>query len=243
MKRFAQTLALGTLGTLIVLATTGLAQQAGPAPYANMAPLEQYFMDRGAEIELARSAAPKSISGDAEILVMGRHGYETAAKGKNGFTCLVQRSWTAGSDDPEFWNPKIHAPICYNREASRSYLLRVLKKTELALAGRPKSEITAAITTALERNELPPPASNSMCYMLSKDGYLGDRFGHWHPHLMFFVPEIETAAWGANQPGSPILGDTDKDEHFTVFLIPLGQWSDGTAAPAMQATDSNSGQR
>jgi hypothetical protein len=81
-----------------------------------------------------------------------------------------------------------------------------------------------------------------MCYMLSKDGYLNDRAGHWHPHVMFFVPEIDTAVWGANQPGSPILGDTDKTEHFTVFLIPLRQWSDGTDAPQMN-TSSDSGQK
>jgi hypothetical protein len=73
--------------------------------YPNMAPVEQYMMERGAEIELARSAAPKSISQDASVMVMGRHGYETVATGKNGFVCIVERSWTAGSDDPEFWNP------------------------------------------------------------------------------------------------------------------------------------------
>lgn len=55
-----------------------------------MAPLEQYLIqDRKAEIALAQSAAPESISRDAEVLVLGRHGYETAVKGKNGFVCIV----------------------------------------------------------------------------------------------------------------------------------------------------------
>ena len=64
-------------------------------------------MARNAEIELARSAAPASIwLRYAEVMVLGRHAYETAFKGKNGFVCMVQRSWTAGSDDPDFWNPK-----------------------------------------------------------------------------------------------------------------------------------------
>jgi len=81
-------------------------------PYPNMAPLERYLIeDRNAEIALAQSAAPESISRDAEVLVLGRHGYETALKGKNGFVCIVQRSWTAPSDDPDFWNPKLRAPI------------------------------------------------------------------------------------------------------------------------------------
>jgi hypothetical protein len=243
MKPFAKKYAMGTLSTLIALATAVLGQQTQPATYTSMAPVEQYFMGRDAEIELARSAAPPSISRDADILVMGRHGYETAAKGKNGFTCLVQRSWTAPSEDPEFWNPKLRAPNCYNPQASRSYLPRVLKKTELALSGRSKEQITAAISTALGSKQLPAPESGSMCYMLSKDGYLSDRFGHWHPHLMFFVPETETVAWGANLPHSPIIGVTDKHEHLTVFLIPLGQWSDGTPGPPMHDADTNVGQQ
>jgi len=55
------------------------------ATYPSMAPLEQYLMpDRNEEIKLARSAAPDSISGEAEVLVLGKAGYETAVQGKNG---------------------------------------------------------------------------------------------------------------------------------------------------------------
>jgi len=49
-----------------------------------MPPIEQYMMDRTAEIALARSAVPESISGDAEVLVPGSRGLETAVKSKNG---------------------------------------------------------------------------------------------------------------------------------------------------------------
>src|SRR6202047_2415220 len=74
-------------------------------PYPNMAPLDQYLIpDRNAEIALARSAAPPSISQDATVMVLGRHGYETAVEGKNGFVCLVERAWTSSFDSPEFWN-------------------------------------------------------------------------------------------------------------------------------------------
>ena len=66
--------------------------QDAKAPYPSMAPVEQYLMaNRNAETALARSAAPESISRDAEVLVLGGHGYETAVKGKNGFVCLVER--------------------------------------------------------------------------------------------------------------------------------------------------------
>src|SRR5579859_1201634 len=105
---------LVTLVFLVGAAWQAKSQDA-KTPYPNMAPLEQYLIqDRDAEIALARSAAPESIAHDAEVMVLGRHGYETAVQGKNGFVCIVERAWTSPIDDPEFWNPKGRAPICLN---------------------------------------------------------------------------------------------------------------------------------
>ena len=145
-------------------------------------------MERNAEIALARSAAPESISQDAEVMFLGRHGYETVVKSKNGFVCVVQRSWTSGIDDLGFGNPKLRAPICFNPPAARSYLPLTIKKTELILAARSKAQMFEEIKAAFDNQELPTPESGAMCYMMSKQGYLSDRDGHWHPHLMFFVP-------------------------------------------------------
>jgi hypothetical protein len=206
--------------------------QDAKAPYSSMAPLDQYLIaDRNAEIALARSAAPESISRDAEVLVLGRHGYETAVKGKNGFVCIVERSWTAGIDDPDFWNPKVRAPICFNSSGARFNVSLTIKKTELVLAGRSKTQMVDNINTAFAKKELPPLEPGAMCYMLSKQGHLSDRDGHWHPHLMFFVPQTDDKTWGANLPGSPILALDDNQDRLTVFLIPVAKWSDGTAAP------------
>jgi hypothetical protein len=197
--------------------------------YSNMAPVDQYMMeDRNSEIALARSAAPESISRDAEVMVLGRHGYETAIKGKNGFVCIVERSWTAPIDDPEFWNPKLRGPICFNAAAARSYLPRTIKKTDLILSGRTKAQMMEAIVAAIDKKELPAMEAGAMCYMLSKQGHLSDRDGHWHPHLMFFVSQSDPAAWGAGLPGSPIIAFNDTRERLTTFLVPVRQWSDGT---------------
>jgi len=205
--------------------------QDAKVPYPSMAPLDQYLMERNAEIALARSAAPESISQDAEVMVLGRHGYETAVKGKNGFVCVVQRSWAAGIDDPEFWNPKLRAPICFNPPGARSCLPLLIKRTELVLAARSKAQIFEDIQAALDKKKLPTMESGAMGYMMSKQGYLSDRDGHWHPHLMFFVPLTEPASWGAGLPGSPVVvAFTDTLERLTVFLIPVAKWSDGTAA-------------
>ncbi|MGB8064635.1 MAG: hypothetical protein WCF26_22305 [Candidatus Sulfotelmatobacter sp.] len=231
MKRQILMIQASSLALFVVLSAGWQAQaQQAETAYAKMAPLEQYLMaDRDAEITLARSAAPESISHDAEVLVLGQHSYETAVKGKNGFVCMVLRSWTAGIDDPDFWNPKLRAPICFNRPAARSYLPLILRKTELILAGQSKAQMFDTIKAALDKNELPTPATGAMCYMMSKQGYLSDRDGHWHPHLMFFVPQADPLTWGANLPGSPILASEDPEDRLTVFLIPVGKWSDGTA--------------
>lgn len=174
--------------------------QDSKTPYPAMAPLDQYLMERNAEVALARSAAPESISRDAEVMVLGRHGYEIVDKGKNGFLCLVERSWTTGIDDPEFWNPKLRGAICFNAPAARTYVPITIKKTDLVLAGRSKSQMFEDLKIAFDKKQLPPLESGAMCYMLSKQAYLNDRAGHWHPHLMFFVPIAESAAWAQTCP-------------------------------------------
>jgi hypothetical protein len=200
-----------------------------------MAPLDQYLMaDRNAEIALARSAAPTSISGDATVLVFERSGYQTAVKGKNGFTCLVERSWMSPFDSPEFWNPKMRGPICYNPAAVRAILPYTMNRTRLALTGLSKAHIHENIAAAIAKNELPTPEAGAMSYMMSKAGNLGDSVGHWCPHLMFHVPKTGESSWGADLAGSPVLfNDAYRDvpEPETIFMVRVFHWSDGTPAP------------
>src|ERR1700687_4160018 len=211
-------IAINGLALLVVLGTAyrAMAQDA-KTTYPSMAPIEQYLMDRTAEIALARSAAPESISRDAEVLVLGRHGFETAVKGKNGFVCIVERSWTSAAD-PDFWNPKVRTPICWNAAAARSVLLRNIKRTDLILAGRTQAQTDETIVAAVDKKELPAMEPGSMCFMLSKQGYGGDSVEHWPPHLMFYYPQTDPAIWGAGLPGSPIVAVTDTSEHVTTFV-------------------------
>ena len=66
--------------------------------------------------------------------------------------------------------------------------------------------------------------------MMSKQSYLNDRAGRWHPHLMLFVPQIETSAWGAGLAGAPVFGVKSAEERLTIFYVPVGTWSDGSPA-------------
>ena len=224
---------------LVLVVTSGATSkaraQAQKAPYSAMAPLDQYLMpDEKSEIALARSAAPASISDGAEVMVLGRTGYRTAVKGRNGFLCIVERSWGATTDHPEFWNPKIRGAICFNPPSARSFAPIYLMKTKLVLAGKSKTEIVQGTALALEKKELPVLEPGAMCYMLSKHQYLSDQGMNWHPHLMFFIPGDAAKSWGADQPGSPVIAANDPEERATIFMVLAGQWSDGTPGPPME---------
>ncbi|HEY2459644.1 MAG TPA: hypothetical protein VGI16_02505 [Candidatus Acidoferrum sp.] len=229
MRKIFITIASTSLALLIGLTAACQAQsQNAKTPYPNMAPLEQYLMEKNAEITLARTAATPSIAKDAGVMVLGKHGYETATPGTNGFVCMVQRSWAADFNDPNFWDAKLRAPICFNPPAVRTYLQLLLKKTDLVLAGGTKAQMAETIAAAVSKKELPGMEIGAIGYMLSKQSYLGAENGHWHPHLMFFVPLTDPTASGAGLPGSPLLSLNDDTCRVTAFLIPVAKWSDGT---------------
>jgi hypothetical protein len=207
--------------------------QAGKAAYPAMAPLDQYLIpDEKAEIALARSSAPASISDAAEVMVLRRDGYAADVKGSNGFLCIVERSWANTTDNPEFWNAKIRAPHCFNPAAARTVLPIFIKKTKLVLAGKSRAQILAAVTSALDTKELPALAPGAMAYMMAKQQYLNDGGKSWHPHVMFFVSGDAEKSWGANLPGSPIIAASDAEQRVTTFMVLAGTWSDGTPSPS-----------
>src|ERR1700726_699880 len=145
IKSFALLLVLGASYQVVAQPATA---PSTTTPYAKMAPVDQYLMaDRAAEIALARSAAPDSIARGAEVQVLGRHGFETAVKGTNGFVCIVARGWTSAAD-PDFWNPKVRVPMCFNAAAAHSYLQRLNKETEWGLAGRTQAQVTESVKAA-----------------------------------------------------------------------------------------------
>jgi hypothetical protein len=244
LKKKVAAIAITGFALLAVLGTAHHAMaQDVTTPYPKMAPIEQYLMDRDAEIALARSAAPDAISHDASVLVLTRHGYETAVKGKNGWICWVGRGWMAMFDHPEFWSPKVRAADCLNPPAARSILPYAHKRTELLLAGHSKQEVITAIKAAIDKKELPALEQGTVSYMMSKSSYLTDSGDHNVPHLMFFQSVKDGAAWGANLTNSPVLSvnywyisaqsypQLKSLPPLSVFLVGVDKWSDGTPAP------------
>ena len=216
---------------LLCAVTVPVSAIAAATTYPNRTPIAEYMMPSpAAEIALARTAAPPSISANAEILVLGPNGYTTAVKGTNGFVCLVERAWDAELGNPVFWNPHNRGPDCLNPAAARSVLPHMLERTKWALAGLSIAQMRERTEAEVAARTYVMPEPGAMAYMLSKQQYLSDDAHAWHPHLMFFVAASE-AAMGANLPGSPVIHAYASDpDPVSTFLVPVGTWSDGTPA-------------
>jgi hypothetical protein len=234
---------LRIFGALSVLAvfTAMPAQAASPAYAAGQRPgsLAPFLNDtKAAEMELALTAAPASVSSHATVMTLGRNGYELARKGDNGFVCMVDRSWTTDVSDVEFWNSRVRQPACYNPAAVRSVLPTYLQRTRWVLAGATLGQIDTRTRAAAARGAIRPPEQGAMVFMTSRLGYLGDALAkHPHPHLMFFMPKRGAGALGANQPGVPIFWGDGNEQPFVIFFVQVPKWSDGTPAPSLSQPD------
>jgi hypothetical protein len=222
-------------GMVTAMLAVGMARaDDAKSPYPSMAPIEQYrSASQADEVALAKSAAPAAISNSAEVLAMGERGYETAIKGTNGFVCLVQRSWASDFTSNEFWNPKMRGPICFNPASARSVLPPYLERTKWVLAGATEAEVVKRTHAALAAKKIGAPEVGAMAYMMSKDQNLGDSGGHWHPHLMIFLPRMAPSEWGADIDGGAVFSDVDDPGPVVTFFVPVRKWSDGTFGPGM----------
>ncbi|HTU83620.1 MAG TPA: hypothetical protein VMF61_15940 [Candidatus Acidoferrales bacterium] len=230
-----KTIACALLAGGLASCAAASAQTAPASAYPTMAPVEKYLMPAATEIAMARSAGPASVSARAEVLVLTKNGYVVAAKGDNGWVCWVERMWTAGLDDPEFWNPKGHGPTCFNPPAVRSVLPQYLARTKWALEGDTREQIAKKARAAYADRQFSDPAPDSFAFMMSKQGYLNDQIkGPWHSHVMPFIAYDQVATWAAGFEGSPILvpplSTFRRYEPLTIF-IPVHRWSDGTVDP------------
>jgi len=190
-------------------------------------PLSEYMMPRDAEIALAKSAAPSGISSHATIEVLTASGFVVTHTGDNGFVCLVMRGFTGA---PTFtpaplrnmvYDPATRAPICLNPAAAKSVLPYYELRTRLGLEQKTPDEIAGAVETAYATAEIPKRAEVSFAYMWSADQVLGP-VGHWHPHIMVYLPYYDNSMLGGNDPTGhlPAVGD-DAGTPFAVAVIPV----------------------
>jgi hypothetical protein len=207
---------------LLALAAMPLGAQAQTYP-----PLSAYMMTRDAEIALARTAAPGTISGTATIKVLTQSGYEIVSQGTDGFTCIVMRGFSAPTFTPApfrnlVYDPTVRAPICFNEPATKMVLPYYELRAKLAMQGKSPDQIAHDVQAAYANGTLPKRTEVSLAYMWSSEQNLASGIGHWHPHLMIFAPNYTNAMVGNNKFGSPLpqLSD-DAGTPFSVIVVPV----------------------
>jgi hypothetical protein len=153
------------------------------------------LLPREREVALARTAAPAAVSRDATIMVLTERGFETAVKGSNGVTCVVNRS-----------HPQSLEPHCFDAEGSATILPMELKRTELLREGKSAAEIDGEIAAGLLDGTYRLPRRPAMSYMMSPQQVLysdeGRKVGKWKPHLMIYYPHLASADLGLGGPPS-----------------------------------------
>jgi len=216
----ARHLALLSALTTLAVATAGAQQNTYP-------PIDRYLMPRDAEVALARSAAPPSISDHATIKVLTRSGFTVAHQGDNGAVCMVMRGFSAPTYTPAqfrdlVYDATVRAPICFTAPAAKVAMPYYELRTTLALAGKNPEQIATALKTAYANGTLPHRDGMTMAYMWSAHQHLASGIGAWHPHVMLFAPNYDNAMVGGNAFGSPMPQLTDDaGTPFSVVVIPV----------------------
>jgi hypothetical protein len=192
-------------------------------------PLSEYLMAPDAEIALARSAAPDSVSARATVKILTASGYTVATQGDNGSVCMVMRGFSAPTYTPAqfrdlVYDPTVRAPICFTQPAARMVMPYYELRTRLAMEGKDPDRIAEGVKAAHAKGEIPKRDGVSFAYMWSADQSLGPGIGHWHPHMMVFCPNYENSMVGGNEFGSllPQVSD-DAGTPFTVVVIPVDE--------------------
>jgi hypothetical protein len=173
-------------------------------------------LPRQKQIELAESAAPKSVSSKATIYVLSKNGYEKAREGNNGFTCLVQRDLvgTIGTVEPQ----------CYDAVGSATTLQPALFRESERAKGTPEANIKRKIEEGFKSGRFKIPTKPGLIYMLSDTTYIVDagsgKVIHVPGHLMFHAPGVTYKDLGLNGPedGPPFLTNEGKPDNLMVVI-------------------------
>jgi hypothetical protein len=192
MKVFVAALSIGV--TAISMATPATAQE--------LPKIFDASVPRDRQIALALSAAPREVSSNATVYILGPKGYEKVREGTNGFSCFVGRSFIKPTETTV-------EPTCFDAEGSRTILVRRMHMEELRANGKSEAEIKADIANGYKEGRFTDPSKPGLLYMMSSENRLGAA-GNFPPHLMFYAPGMTNKDMGFDStPQLEYLGMTN----------------------------------
>jgi hypothetical protein len=181
----------------------------------------QPLISREQEIELALKAGPVHLRNQATVYTFGKHGYEKARTGTNGFNCLVNRDGIQNGDTA------VH-PTCWDPEGSRTILPVMLRVGELLAQQKSVAEIKRDIDEGFAQGRFHSPSKAGIAYMLAGDVKFDPKSGQlstteFPAHYMIYAPSVTNADIGmskeATTPGLPFVYSGYSGGARTAYII------------------------
>ena len=180
------------------------------------------FLAPEKEIELALKAGPVHLRSGATVFVFGKHGYEKARTGTNGFNCMVNRDGIQNGDTA------VH-PTCWDPEGSRTILPVMLRVGELLAQQKSAAEIKRDVDEGFAQGRFHSPAKTGIAYMLAGDVKFDPKSGQlstteFPAHYMIYAPGVTNADIGMTKeatttPGLPFVYSGYSGGNRTAYII------------------------
>lgn len=165
------------------------------------------------QIAIAESAAPREVSGEAAVYVLGPHGYRKVRESRNGFTCLISREHR---DTLE--------PECFDAEGTATVIPARLFVEQRRAEGAQDAVIDRELESAYRDGRFVAPRKPGIVYMLSPHNYVFDpdqkTVVHVSGHLMFYAP-YATAKDVGSGTGAPYIV-APGTPHALMIVVPAG---------------------
>jgi len=169
-------------------------------------------LPRDLEIELALSALPAHLQGEATVYVLNpASGFEIARSGTNGFHALVARTGDdafRGSWPLTAYRSDILYPIAFDAAGAKAQLRIFLDAAALQAKGTPPAELKNIMQRRFKTGFYKAPARAGIAYMLapvlrtySNPDAGEDVMTSNYPHVMYYAPDVSNEDIGGATPG------------------------------------------
>ena len=201
------------LPAILGLASLLFAGQANtPRPHAPTAGRGLAALPHDLEIELALSALPAHLQGEATVYVLNpASGFEIARSGTNGFHALVARTGDdafRGSWPLTAYRSDILYPIAFDAAGAKAQLRIFLDAAALQAKGTPPAELKNIMQRRFKTGFYKAPARAGIAYMLapvlrtySNPDAGEDVMTSNYPHVMYYAPDVSNEDIGGATPG------------------------------------------
>ena len=182
-----------------------------------------------AEVVLALTAAPATLTAGADIYVWHDGHFVKARTGSTGVACMVSR------------DPRVGGifPMCFDPEAARTQMPEEMMRTELKTRGLADTAIERQVAAAFAHGTLHHPTRPADMYMMSSHQLLtvsdakGTHLvGAWRPHVMIYLPQTSVGqfALGVDGEAGPVSAPF-VDAGGVQLIVQVPHWEDSRVSP------------